>query len=236
MIGRASRKKISKRKSAHFAMNFALEVCLVAGTSTLSVKEQLQQVELQLAAAEARKDAEEAYRSVNGDSANPFAGATEHYKELALQVNDLRVQEKGHALNAAIARLRELDLELDKAQQIRQAADRMVAEMRVLPLIIRYTEAFALSRNLGHGYSFVLFDEWYRKNKPRTSGAPDCLTFFESAASDPRLKFNLEDERKTILEYLEARGRSENALIHWTALVQMRSALLREKPELLEIA
>ncbi len=235
--GRATKttRKRGQKKKKHFAMNFAMEAFLVAGTSTLSVKEQLQQVELQLAAAEARKDAEEAYRSVNGDSANPFAGATEHYNNLALQVNDLRVQEKGHALNAAIARLRELDAELAKAQQVRQTADRMVAEMRSLPLIICYTEAFALSRNLGHGYSFVLFDEWYRKNKPRTFGAPECLTFFESAASDPRLKFNLFDERKTILEYLEARGRSENALIQWTNLTQMRSLLLRERPELLEV-
>ncbi len=203
--------------------------------TTLSLKEEIVECSIAVDSAARSAEAEKDWKAVHGDAPNPWSGASKRYEELTARLEELRKQSRGHILAASVSRLRELDAELEKSQKIREIADRKVAEMRSLPLIIRYVEAFALSRNLGQGYSFVQWDEWYRKNKPRTHGAPECLTFFESPAADPRLKFNLDDERKTILEYLEARGRSENALIQWTNLTQMRSLLLRERPELLEV-
>jgi hypothetical protein len=200
--------------------------------TTLSFSERLRTIECELPNAESLAQAERAFEAVNGDGANPWAGACRKHNDLRTEAEDLRLQIKGHELIAARAELQNLERELSDAEKQRVAADREVHAQAQHPTIQKWNAATAVAMANGWGHSWVLYSNWFVGTKPKRPWAPDCSTFFEGDSGCPQsLRFS-ENDRAIVRGYMGARGAAEKALLHCGNLTDRKQRLLQEHPEL----
>ena len=204
----------------------------MGGTDTLSLKEQIVECSIALDAARLSMSAERDWRSVHGNG-GPWSGSAQKFDELSAKLAELRVQERGHALNDAVARLREIRRDIDEAQKQRDLADRNLATLRLEPVVEKWLASGSFARQMGWGYSWAAqWQPFYLSGKPVSPNMPSCATQFLAPNCPEQLRFNMEKERATIIAYNSARGESEKWLIIWTSHTQRHAALLRERPEL----
>lgn len=204
-------------------------------TSTLSAKERLISLEHELSQAESLEMAEHAFRASNPEGKNPWEGAARKLAALKADKQDLELRLRGHELSSALEKLKTLDAELAKAEVARDLADAKLRELNSNETVVRYKAGTMLSIQYGWGWSYERFRQWYETGQARSFMPQDAVWFVDSPDCPAALKFNLESDRQTIRRWVEAKGTSDQALVHWNAIASQRAALLRERPELKDV-
>jgi hypothetical protein len=185
-----------------------------------------------------RNAAAERAFAATGAEDNPWRGAVEKRDALLQEQRELELQAEGEALNGKLVQLRTLDAELVKAQRARVIADRAVAELAQDEAVIKWQKAGSIARALGVAYDFSgVFAAWYLSGKERFAGAPSCVGYFcSNPQTHPGLRFDEKNDRAAIIRWHLAKGEANTAIVHWSALAEQRSLLLRESPELASVA
>ena len=174
--------------------------------------------------------AEHAFEATGGTD-NPWKGAGEKLTSLHIEYRQVELEIAGNALVARLERLRTLDKELAAAMETRTSADEAQRAASEHEAVGRWMRAGSIARALGCAYDLEAeFAPWYLSNKERYQGAPSCVDFFLKS-TNPGLRFT-EADRPHIIRWHLAKGAAQAAIIHWSALAEQRSALLREHPEL----
>jgi len=178
-----------------------------------------------------RNAAAERALAATGAKDNPWKGAVEKCDELNQEARDLELEIKGEAVKERLEKLRTLDRELAKAMEARTSADEAQRAASEHEAVQRWMKAGSIARAVGCAYDLeAQFAPWYLSNKERYQGAPACVDFFLKS-TNPGLRFD-EKDRPHIVRWHLAKGAAQAAIIHWSALAEQRSALLREHPEL----
>ncbi|HET6275375.1 MAG TPA: hypothetical protein VFE16_05470 [Candidatus Cybelea sp.] len=201
-------------------------------TQTLSPEKRLAQIDVELSTAERMAAAEKAYRAAFGIG-GLWEGAIKHLERLKLEKTDIELQVEGRRIAAAEAQLRELDRELEEAQNRRNAADHALRLLLENQTVARYRQALSLAIKCGFGASWQHFQGWYETGRERFQGLPaDGMYFLDNPTCPDALRFDLIDDRTTILKWRDAVGEADRALLTWGNAADRRSRLLREHPEL----
>jgi hypothetical protein len=203
---------------------------------TLTVRERLLHLQALLPEAQRLADCEIAYATQHADR-NPWAGRCKTRDEILDEIHNCELALKAQELNTGLERLRELDKALDAASAERQKADAAVRVAAEHEAVKRWMSAPRLAVQLGVAHSLTTdFATWYLSGKPRYAGAPSCADYFlTNPETHPGLRFT-EGDREPIIRHDEARGTAHTAIVHWDALAQQRANLLREHPELGNVA
>ena len=178
-----------------------------------------------------RNAAAERALAATGAKDNPWAGSAQKCDALHKEKRELELELEGEAVKARLEKLRTLDKELAKAMEARTSADEAQRAASEHEAVQRWMKAGSIARAVGCAYDLeAQFAPWYLSNKERYQGAPSCVDFFLKS-TNPGLRFD-EKDRPHIVRWHLAKGAAQAAIIHWSALAEQRSALLREHPEL----
>jgi hypothetical protein len=203
---------------------------------TLSNKERLKALEVEIAKQEPLAEAERAFSTASPEVPNPWEGAGEKLNALRTEQVDLLLEERGRNLKALLEKKQELEARLNRLQVQRQVCDRVVAERAAHETVVRYLNAPRLMMReiTPWGHSFEIFRQWYESKKPLYNAAPECAPFFlhSQEAKDAGLCFNLEGDRAAVHLWIEAVDAANKTMTEWDSTASMLRDLVREHPEL----
>jgi len=207
-------------------------------SATLSNQQHLQEIEHQIGQSETLAKAEQAFTASTPDARNPWQGESEKLAALRGERENLRLRIAGEKLSAALAHKRELEERLDRLMVARRVADREVAERLQHPTVQRYLNAGTVCRRHGWAHSFEIFSQWFESKRERWNAAPECATFFldSTDAEVAGVRFDTGPERTAVHLYLQAKDHATRLVSEWCLVAEQLRALLREHPELGQVA